>query len=153
MTEYKITNRITKKIINEVIEVKDKQGLTAQNIVSKATNKKSNLHDWFEWDNKLCGEQWRLHQARILINEIKVIVENKEYYAFENITINIENKQDSNKREYHSYDDILDNKELRKQILERALNSIIYWKKQHQNYSEFNGIFTEIEKIETKLND
>ena len=88
--EYKITGRMNKKVIDEILEVKKKKGLTAKSVIEKATNKKSAMHKLFEWDNTKAGKAWRLQQARVLINEVKIIVENKEYYAFENVSVDVD---------------------------------------------------------------
>lgn len=43
-------------------------------IVKESKKEDAILHNYFEWDNKKAGEQWRLQQARKLINNIEVIV-------------------------------------------------------------------------------
>ena len=145
--EYKITKRLTKKVIKEIIEIKNKKGLTAETIIEKATNKKNPLHSFFDWKDTEAAQKWRLHQARLLINEIKVIVEDKQYYAFENVNVSV-----SNKKEYVSREEILTNEDLRQQIVQRVFQQLVYWKEQYESYKEFSNIVIEIEKTQKKLN-
>lgn len=54
--------------------------VTASNVVELAKNKKSEMHNYFEWDNEIAGQKYREKQARDLIRNIKVtfVKEEKE---------------------------------------------------------------------------
>lgn len=41
-------------------------------VVEAASAVDSPLHDWFEWDDSAAAQQWRLHQARMLIRAVVV---------------------------------------------------------------------------------
>ena len=61
------------KAVQELQRITDVYGkLTPEVIVSEAKSKTSPLHSFFQWDNKLAAEQWRMQQARIMINNIEV---------------------------------------------------------------------------------
>jgi len=56
-------------------------------VVEAATPKAAPLHPCFEWKNSVAGVQWRLHQARNLINAVVVIHEDMPpMTAFINVT-------------------------------------------------------------------
>ena len=152
--EYKTTQKITKPVINEILDVKNTQGLTAKALVERAKDKKSPLHDLFEWNNKLCGHRWREQQARVLINEVKIKIDSKEIYAFENVEIYVENKEEGEikEKQYKQYSEIIDDEVLRKQIILRAYKQLAYWKEKYSIYSEFSEIIESIESFETKIN-
>jgi hypothetical protein len=61
----------------EKIESADGQ-LTPAGVVQKAKNPKHPLHGEFEWDNSKAGYQYRLQQARVLIQRARVVVEREE---------------------------------------------------------------------------
>ena len=150
--EYKTTKRISKEVIDEILEVKQKEGLTAESIVEKAKSKKSNLHNLFEWDDTKAGEFWRMQQARVLINEVKIIIEDKEYYAFENVTIEIKGKNETDsKKEYLTVEEIMNSKTLRAQMIKNAYARLMYWTEQHHQYSEFQPIFDAIKLVGQRL--
>lgn len=48
--------------------------LLPSDIVEDGKNPDSPLHSYFEWDNDVCGERYRLDQARTLIRSIRVEV-------------------------------------------------------------------------------
>lgn len=144
--KYKTTEKITQGVINEILKIKKEEGLTAEQIITAAKHKKSQLHNLFDWDDNKAGDKWRLHQARILINEVKIIVGVKEYYAFENVSVEVKNKEHS-KREYMTRSEIISNVALRQQVVKKAYEHLLYWKGQYQQYSEFEPIFEGIEEV------
>jgi hypothetical protein len=77
------------KELNKINETYD-GALTPENIVAEASKKNSILHTFFEWDNTKAAAQYRLQQARNLINNIEVIVisngERRDVGAYEVIS-------------------------------------------------------------------
>jgi len=150
--QYKNTEKFTPEVISEVLEVKEKYGLTAENILRKASKKSSSLYEFFDWDNSSAGEKWRLSQARQLINEIKIVVEDNEMYAFESINIAVQDVETTGKspskfgsREYKTIVEIMNNEDYRNQLIHRALAEANYWKERHKELNELNSIFISIE--------
>ena len=153
--QYKNTEKFTTEVIDEVLEVQEKYGLTADSLLKKASKKSSSLYEFFDWDNSSAGDKWRLQQARVLINEIKVIVEDKEMYAFENIKVIItdkefETKNRSSQREYKPIAEILSKDEYRNQLIQRALSEVKYWKDRHSELIELKPIFSSIDELTKK---
>ena len=148
--KYKLTKKITKERINEILKIKEREGLTAETLVSTARNKKSSLHDLFEWNDTIAGEKWRLQQARVLINEIKITINTQDYYAFENIKLDV---SEDSIREYKPMQEIMETQEWRDQIIKAAMSNLIYWKSKysHYNFEEFSNVISEIQKIEDKI--
>jgi hypothetical protein len=151
--QYKNTEKFTTEVIDEVEEVQKNYGLTANNLLKKASKKSSSLYGFFDWDNSSAGDKWRLNQARQLINEIKVIVKDKEIYAFENVNVTVEDKKDKkiklSLREYKPIIEVMNNDYYRKQIIQRALSEAKYWKERHSELVELKSIFLPID-IENK---
>jgi hypothetical protein len=147
--KYKTTERMKTDIIQEILDIKEQDGLTASNVVKRAKDKKSPLHDFFEWDNKVASHNWRLAQARNLINEIQIIVGEKKLFAFENVQIIT--TDGTKERAYMSKEEILGSEELRNQMIKRAFDQINFWKSQYSVYSELKPIFVSIDKTKKKL--
>ena len=97
--------------------------VTPAEIVKEAKNKDNPLHGWFDWDNNIASEKWRMHQARVLIGTIKISLNNnlteKEYRRYLNVTIADESGE--MKKVYMSTNQVLNNQELKKQIIAKAL--------------------------------
>lgn len=61
--------------VKEFEKIEQKYGaLTPANIVESAKSRKSILHPAFEWDDTIAAEKFRLQQARIIINNVEVII-------------------------------------------------------------------------------
>ena len=155
--QYKNTEKFTPEVISEVLEVQKTYGLTAENLLRKASKKSSSLYDFFDWDNSSAGEKWRLRQARQLVNEIKIIVEDKEIYAFESVNIIVKEAEVSNGkinkfgvREYKPILEIMNNEDYRMQLIHRALAEATYWKERHAELVELSSIFVTIDTEKKK---
>ena len=154
--QYKNTEKFTTEVIDEVLEVKRNYGLTADSLLKKASKKSSSLYEFFDWDNSSAGEKWRLHQARGIINEIKIIIGDKEQFAFEIIKLNIvdsTNVKSNNKassREYKSIVEIMNNDDYRRQLIKKALAEAKYWKERHYELQELKSIFIAISEEDKK---
>lgn len=56
----------------------DERGeLTPRAVVESATPRNHPLHGFFEWDNKVAGEKYRLHQAEEMIRSVRVTYTNQ----------------------------------------------------------------------------
>lgn len=156
--QYKNTEKFTPEVIEEIVEVQKNYGLTAENLLKKASKKSSSLYEFFDWDNTSAGEKWRLQQARGIINEVKVIVEDREMYAFENVNITINevnqvtsnNKKILNQREYKPIVEIMNNNEYKTQLIKRALSEANYWREKHLELIELSPIFSAIQETTKK---
>lgn len=73
---------------NELRRIQNVYGrITPEIIVNESEDPQSLLHPIFEWDNKKAAFNYRLQQARVLLNNIKIAVitdgESKEISVFE----------------------------------------------------------------------
>lgn len=160
MVEYKVTDKLNQDRINEILRIESEKGLTAERLLEEASKKSSPLHDLFEWNNSEAAHLYRLQQARIVINEVKVIIESKEYYAFENVHIAIPNviggssesldEPPITQRVYKPIVEILNDKDLREQIINSALRQHEYWERQNEKYSELTPIIKSARKVRGK---
>lgn len=149
--KFKETPKYNKEVIDEILLVKEQSGLTAKNLVERARNKNSPLHNLFDWDNESAGDKYRVQQAIWIINDIKFYVEDKELYAFENVSFNvIEENSEVEKREYLSLPEILSKEELREKMIRRALNEAEYWNNRYHDLKELSPIFNAIESTKKK---
>ena len=65
--------KLTAEARTEMLNMAEGSGqITAAEVVDRARNKNSPLHDYFEWDDKKAGNACRIEQARVLIRTVKV---------------------------------------------------------------------------------
>lgn len=67
-------------VIAEVLRIRNENGgtLTERLLVDVASDPASPLHDQFVWDNDLAADGFRIVQARLLINRVKISIQEGE---------------------------------------------------------------------------
>lgn len=129
----------------EVGQVLSKLGsFTPEALVYKASDKKSPLHKYFEWDDRIAAHAYRLGQARNLVLAIGFDNSGEFTRAFESVVIN-------NNRLYVPMSEIEKSPDLIDQVLESILRELLFWKAKHQRYKDvFGGVFDAINKVEAE---
>lgn len=130
--------------------------LKAEDVVEASKNRKSPLHNYFEWNNKKAGDKWRLTQARYLIRHINVVVryngKNTEVKQFFSVNSTPNGDENGNKnRVYITHERVLNEADLRKQIILEALNEAQLWRDRFYTYQELSRIVTAIKVTDKKL--
>ncbi len=109
--------------------------LTPTQIVGKAKPKNSPIHEYFEWDDSVAGDKWRLWQARYLIGRIEIIVESDgeedQIRAFHNISVQ---EGEEHERGYVTLKDVRENENYLEIVLAGALDEIKSWQKRYSQY-------------------
>lgn len=117
---------------------------TSRDIVEFARPKNSPLHKYFEWDNDKAAEAYRLTQARHLVLSIEV---EEGVRAFESVVVD-------SKRMYVSHRDVISSGDLVAQVLQSALNELLYWRAKNERYKKhFGGVFREITVAEKAIGE
>ena len=104
------------------IRQKNNGNLKSEDIVQEAKNKRNPLHNLFEWDNNICGEQYRLQQARNITNHIveEIIVDGSpvEQRSF----LSVQNSDEE--VVYVSREDAITNVDYRTQLLDQMISTL-----------------------------
>lgn len=149
---YHYTDRINKQVISEILEVEKTRGLTADNLLDKARSKNSSLHKFFDWNDTSAANNWRRFQARLLINQVKLTIGEKQLFAFENVSVSINENDEENgtQRQYKRIVEILNNDDYKKQQLEVALANLTYWQQKYSDLRELKPIFKVLGDVKKK---
>jgi len=133
-------------------EIERKKGcISPKVVVNAARDKSSPLHTYFDWNDTRAAENYRLQQARGLINHLTVVI-NYDTGDVQKAFFNVSGSVDESKAfAYVNIERALTNKEFRRQVLQNAMNEIVYWKTKYQEYSEFKGIVGAINKAEKRF--
>lgn len=136
--------------------------LTPQYVVSKAKNKKSILHNYFVWDDTEAAHQYRVYQARKLINSIEIVYETdkgklNQFKAFHNVKEVIDCEEldciDAVTQSYVTVETVKENEFYLNQLIEKAHQEMAAWGRRYRQYKDLKGfkkfktIFKELEKI------
>lgn len=120
--------------------------LKPQRIVEVAKREAHPLHEFFEWNNSLAAEKYRVHQARMLLSNILIQVETDdgqiEYRAFNNVRVEYVNGdgETEKKRGYVSVKTVLSTQDMMDQVLRDARRELRYWAKEIGKYEKLGRV-------------
>ena len=112
------------KVIGEIIDkIRDNEGhVTPMDILNSAKSKKSPINKYFNWNDLDASEQYRLQQAKDLVNHVVEIVvvagEKTEKRSFFNVSV------PDKGRVYVTLNDAIKVPDYRRQLLDKALNTL-----------------------------
>jgi len=120
--------------------------LRPSDVIAFAKNKKTVLHDYFEWDDSLAANAFRLEQARCLIRKIQIEFIGKDaepIRARAYFSLSSDRGVDS----YRPTATILSNADMRKQLLLEALEELRGFERKYSQLTELKAIFQAMRKV------
>lgn len=120
--------------------------ITPERVVDDARNPQSPLHPNFDWNNKTAAESWRQHTARNLIGSL-VVVRVNEKQVTGNVRAFVSVRNGDNKGVYTPIVAVMEDAELRKQVLERARQELHQWRNRYADLSEFAKVFSVVDEL------
>lgn len=129
-------------------------GLTADNVVDTARSTASPLHEFFEWNNTVAAQQYRLEQARHLMRSVVVIYDGptgdlgpvRAFIAFQSQPGILCEEHGR----YVAMHRILTEPELRDQLVNEAMAEHIRWEKRYQHLKELAMIIAAGQRVRNK---
>lgn len=115
--------------------------VTPEQVLEKARDEKSELHKYFEWDDSIAAEKYRLYQARQLIQFLVIIPKTQETPAIRYFQITSEENKYMPTRKF------LQNKDERATLLLRAKAELVSFRERYRTLSELENVFEEIDKL------
>ncbi len=138
---FDLNASVDEKIVRQELRKLGRSFVPAD-VVRLASNPKSPLHQYFEWNNSKAAAKWRLSQARHLVLSVEI---QDGIRAYESVVV-------AGKRSYVSASDIIRSADLIDQVLNSALDELIYWKDKNQRYKNyFGGVFDSITVAEKTI--
>jgi hypothetical protein len=139
------------KVAKHLESIANKHGGDIQppQVVSDARHKRSPLHRYFEWDDGAAAEQFRLAQARHLINSIQVLVvdDGEPIRAFHNVNLSTVDTEDELARGYVTLDRAANEELLRLQIVRRLYSQAKSFAREARAFEEFAGVVRALEEL------
>lgn len=133
-------------IITELHNIYEKGGqiLRAEDVVEFARDPKTELHKNFTWDDNEAAHQWRLEQARNVI-QVHVLMSpstQKTVRAF----VSLASDRRTPGGGYRRIEDVLANPEQRAELLKQALREANRWREKYKVLQELAPIFDAMEE-------
>ena len=126
--------------------------LTPYDVLDDARDENSLLHNVFEWDDSIAGEKYRLMQARILINTVRVTVNGTKTPAFFNTRVKL---NDEMVQGYFPLARVMSDEEVHKAVLRDAIHDLEYAQEKYKEISELKGVINtkKLEKVKAQINN
>lgn len=124
-----------------------KHKLDPVDVVAAARAKSSPLHDFFTWDNTEAAEQYRLIEARKLIQVHVDVLPGMT----ESVQTWVSLRSDrSTGGGYRTIATVMSRKELRDMLLKDALSDLDTWRKKYATLKELAVVFAAHDKLKNK---
>lgn len=156
MALYRIdgyNNEKAQKIGQELEALGD--NFTPNDVVELARNGHSAMHKEFIWDDRKAGHEYRLHQARSLLQKVKIVIKVKDNNeitrAFHNVRVRV-NKKVENR--YVTLRVVKKSNNFSYQVIEQAKRELEHWSDRYKQYSQLFGgteVFEDIERAVSSL--
>mgnify|MGYP003150889521 CR=1 FL=1 len=132
-------------IIGDFIEQNSTRGrITPKKLVELAKPKRSPIHKYFTWDNKECGEKYRLYEATHIIKAIVIVIEDEPVKAFHSII-------KGQSREYISLEEAQRAPNVMNEIIECALMEAQRWADRYRTYKKLTPIVRAISTTKRRI--
>lgn len=113
--------------------------LSAKALLEENRPEEAPLHDCFEWQDSEAAEQWRLHQARNIINSLIVVPERSEpvrgFFRVE-----------TGSSRYTSIQTIVRDLDSYEALMETALRELSAIQKKYRSIEQLSGVWDAIDK-------
>lgn len=138
------SNKDAQKIGPVLDELSKQTEVTARDVVDAARSSQSPLHDYFEWDDRLAADHYRLRQARNMLGAIKIkYIEkvanqdgatqtvSREVRAFHALR---KAPYEAEPRKYRTFQVLHGDSAFAAQMMDSAFDDLIAWRRKYEPY-------------------
>ena len=116
------------------------ESASAEQIVEKAKDERTDLHKCFEWDDTKAAEMWRIHQARVLTSNLIVETLDTQENEQPKAPVRFFVKTDSSIG-YKPIENVHRNVDEYQLLLNRAYSELRAFQRKYSRLSELDDIF------------
>ena len=146
-------------VVEELEQIRESNDgiLYPQSVVDFARNEETALHDKFEWDDTVAGENYRVWQARKIIRAVAILIprQNEPIQAYVSMVADRYQGEGEEKQEkvggYRYMVDVLSTPDLRETLLSEALAEFEMWERKYTMITELADIFAAAKTAKQKL--
>lgn len=133
------------RLIGNIITEKFNDHIGPEQFLEYSRPNSSPTHKYFEWDDSVAGERYRLEQARSLISCLVVEIEGESTKAFHSVYV-----EELDKRQYVAVDKARRIPQLWEQVVDTALKEMASWEKRYRHYKELALIVRAIDRTRSR---
>lgn len=139
------------KVIGPVLtELAEHGGVTTRDVVDAARSQNSPLHRYFEWDDKIAADKFRLETARAMLANIRVRYIDGDEQPREARAFQVTRKAlyDHEPRKYRTFQVLHGDSAFAAQMMENALDDLVRWRARYTPYTDmwikFGDLFQQV---------
>lgn len=132
-------------IRKELEQLKSAGVIQPADVVARASDPASAMHNWFQWDDTEAAQAYRLQQARQLLR-VFVTVEtkdNKPVRAF--VSLGTDRYGEGG---YRTMAEVLSDEEMRAQLLADAVKELRSAERKYRQLQELSGVWSALDEVE-----
>lgn len=136
------------KVADEIFSISDEP--TKAQIVEKARDEDTELHDLFEWNDTVAAGKWREEQAGQIMRCLKVTFVKEEHEPPDRtqmIPVRLFYGNPQKRDGFASIVKIMGNDEMYQQLLDRAKNELVSFRKKYSMLKELAPVFEMIDEL------
>lgn len=122
--------------------------LLPSSVVDAARPKSSPLNPYFTWDNTRAARAYRIWQARQLISVSVSVIAGSDSEP-ERIWVSL--KSDREEGGYRSLVTVLNDREMRAELLKDAMEDMTYFEEKYNRLNELAELFSAIKKVRKRI--
>ncbi len=132
----------------EKVRQKNRGILKAEDVISAAESENSYLHQFFEWDDAKAGQEYRLEQARGLIQVVVTVLPNqsKPIRAY----VSLEEDRQKPGGGYRALVEVMVDPHRRVHLLDQALRELEFWEDKYGDIEELVPVFRAAKLVKHK---
>lgn len=128
-------------------------GVTARDVLDAARSTNSPLHSYFEWNDRVAADEWRLIQARGMMRAIRVrFVDGDGITTKETRAFQIERRASQNayepERKYRTFQVLHGDSAFAVQMMDSAIDDLTNWRRKYEPYCSmwktFGDVFQQV---------
>lgn len=120
-----------------------------EKVVELAEPEDSPIHEQFTWEDSEAAREWRIREARTLINHI-VYVTGHDDEGNEQVSrafLNVTERNGESQRGYVSDRIVWSRPKLAEQVIESAMRELAGWRDRYESYSELASAVAKIDEV------
>lgn len=135
-------------VLQELQFIEQENGiLRPEDVVAYARNKKTTLHSKFTWDDGKAAYQYRLWQARMLINVAVTVIERDDVRRVTRAFVSLTTDRGNTGGGYRGVVSVLSNAEYKAQLLKDAMAEAQLFRRKYRALSELAKVFDAIDEL------
>lgn len=138
----KKTRQSSALYLGELKRIEEEQNglIQPKDVVDAARSESSPLHNVFEWDDSVASEKFRMMQARVLMNQVKVELVGRRVPAYMSATVSVESVP---QKGYVNSERLLTDDQIHSQALASAAKELEHWRRKYNHLLELKPLVNE----------